>query len=126
MDAIRYNRQIILPEVGIEGQERLRQARVLIIGIGGLGSAILPYLAAAGIGEIGIIDDDQIEVTNLQRQVIYKGRSVGKSKVLEAKKMALALNPSVKINAINENLDSKNALLLFEQYDIMVDGTDDL
>jgi molybdopterin/thiamine biosynthesis adenylyltransferase/rhodanese-related sulfurtransferase len=126
MDAIRYNRQIILPEVGIEGQEKLRKARVLIIGIGGLGSAILPYLVAAGIGEIGIIDDDQIEMTNLQRQVIYKGRSVGKSKVLEAKKMALALNPSIKINAINEKLDSKNALLLFEQYDIMVDGTDDM
>jgi molybdopterin/thiamine biosynthesis adenylyltransferase/rhodanese-related sulfurtransferase len=126
MDTIRYDRQIILPEVGIEGQEKLQQAKVLIIGVGGLGAAVLPYLVAAGIGEIGIIDDDRIEMTNLQRQVIYKGTSVGKSKVLEAKKMALALNPLIKINAINEKLDYKNALLLFEQYDIMVDGTDDM
>jgi molybdopterin/thiamine biosynthesis adenylyltransferase/rhodanese-related sulfurtransferase len=125
MDTIRYNRQVILPEVGIVGQKKLQEAKVLIIGVGGLGAAVLPYLVAAGIGEIGIIDDDWIEMTNLQRQVIYKGSSVGKSKALEAKKMALALNPLIKINAINKKLDSKNALLLFEQYDIMVDATDD-
>ena len=126
METTRYNRQIILPEVGTNGQQKLQQAKVLIIGAGGLGVAVLPYLAAAGIGEIGIIDDDRIEVTNLQRQVIYKSSSVGKSKVLEAAAMALGLNPSIKINAITEKLDSKNAISLFEQYDIMVDATDNL
>ena len=126
METTRYNRQIILSEVGINGQQKLQQAKVLIIGAGGLGVAVLPYLAAAGIGEIGIIDDDRIEVTNLQRQVIYKSSSVGKSKVLEAKAMALELNPSIKINAITEKLDSGNAISLFEYYDIMVDATDNL
>lgn len=126
METTRYNRQIILPEVGIIGQQKLQQAKVLIVGAGGLGVAVLPYLAAAGIGEIGIIDDDRIEVTNLQRQVIYKSSSVGKSKVLEAKEMALALNPSIKINAITEKLNSKNAISLFRHYDIMVDATDNL
>jgi adenylyltransferase/sulfurtransferase len=126
MDTTRYNRQIILPEVGIDGQQKLQQAKVLIIGVGGLGVAVLPYLAAAGIGEIGIIDDDRIEVTNLQRQVIYKSSSVGKSKVLEAAAMALELNPSININAITEKLESKNAISLFEHYDIMVDATDNL
>jgi molybdopterin/thiamine biosynthesis adenylyltransferase/rhodanese-related sulfurtransferase len=126
METTRYNRQIILPEVGSNGQQKLQQAKVLIIGAGGLGVAVLPYLAAAGIGEIGIIDDDRIEMSNLQRQVIYKSSSVGKSKVLEAAAMALELNPSIKINAITEKLDSKNAISLFEEYDIMVDATDNL
>lgn len=126
MNTTRYNRQIILPEIGMNGQEKLRQAKVLIIGVGGLGSTVLPYLVAAGIGEIGIIDDDVIDITNLQRQVIYKTSSVGKSKVLEANEMALALNPSIKINAIKEKLDAKNALSLFEKYDIIVDATDNL
>ena len=126
METARYNRQIILPEVGTNGQEKLQNAKVLIIGIGGLGSAVLPYLAAAGIGEIGIIDDDIIDVSNLQRQVIYKTNSVGNSKVFEAAAMALSLNPSIRINAIAEKLDSKNAISLFEQYDIMVDATDNL
>ena len=126
METRRYNRQIILPEVGNSGQQKLQQAKVLIIGVGGLGSAVLPYLAAAGIGEIGIIDDDTVDVTNLQRQVIYKSTSVGKSKVLEAAAMALALNPSIKINAITKKLDSKNAISLFGHYDIMVDATDNL
>src|SRR6478752_3033786 len=126
MEITRYNRQIILPEVGTNGQQKLLESKVLIIGAGGLGVAILPYLVAAGIGEIGIIDNDRIEETNLQRQVIYKNSSVGKRKVLEAKETALALNPSIKINAITEKLDSKNAISLFEQYDIMVDATDNL
>jgi len=123
---MRYNRQIILPEVGEKGQEKLTQAKVLIIGAGGLGAAILPYLAAAGIGEIGIIDDDAIEISNLQRQVIYKSDAVGKSKALEAKEMALSLNPLIQINAITDTLNVKNAIPLFEYYDIMVDATDNL
>ncbi|MGM8363167.1 molybdopterin-synthase adenylyltransferase MoeB [Flavobacterium sp. ARAG 55.4] len=123
---MRYNRQIILPEVGEKGQEKLNQAKVLIIGAGGLGAAILPYLAAAGIGEIGIIDDDTIDISNLQRQVIYKSTAIGKSKVLEAKAMAESLNPSIQINAITDTLNAKNAISLFEYYDIMVDATDNL
>ena len=126
METTRYHRQIILPEVGTDGQEKLEHAKVLLIGVGGLGSALLPYLVAAGVGEIGIIDDDTIDVSNLQRQVIYNTNSIGKSKVVQAKEMALALNPSVKINAIAEKLDSKNAIALFEQYDIIVDATDNL
>lgn len=123
---MRYNRQIILPEVGEKGQQKLTQAKVLIIGAGGLGAAILPYLAAAGIGEIGIIDDDAIEISNLQRQVIYRNDAIGKSKALEAKEMALSLNPSIQINAIIDTLNAKNAISLFEYYDIMVDATDNL
>jgi len=123
---MRYNRQIILPEVGEKGQEKLTQAKVLIIGAGGLGAAILPYLAAAGIGEIGIIDDDAIEISNLQRQVIYKSDAIGKSKALEAKEMALSLNPSIQVNAITDTLNAKNAIPLFEYYDIIVDATDNL
>ena len=126
METTRYNRQLILPEVGESGQEKLQQAKVLIIGLGGLGAAVLPYLAAAGIGEIGLVDADVIEVSNLQRQVIYKTAAVGKSKVAEAKKMALELNPNLKINAIEERVNAKNAISLFERYDIIVDGTDNL
>lgn len=123
---MRYNRQIILSEVGEKGQGKLLQAKVLIIGAGGLGAAVLPYLTAAGVGEIGIIDNDVIETSNLQRQVIYKSEAVGKSKALEAKEMALSLNPTLKINAYTENLNGKNAIDLFEYYDIMVDATDNL
>lgn len=126
METNRYSRQVILSEVGVIGQQKLQQAKVLIIGVGGLGSAVLPYLVSAGIGEIGIIDDDTIDITNLQRQVIYKSGSVGKSKVLEAKEMALSLNPLIQMNAIAEKLNSKNAISLFEQYDVMVDATDNL
>ncbi len=126
METTRYNRQIILPEVGLEGQDKLQQTKVLVVGVGGLGAAVLPYLVAAGVGEIGLIDDDIIAVSNLQRQVIYKTSSVGETKVLEAKKMALALNPEVVITAYNEKLNSKNAISLFENYDIVVDATDNL
>ena len=122
----RYNRQIILPELGEAGQYKLLKSSVLIIGTGGLGTAILPYLAAAGVGEIGIVDDDIIELSNLQRQVIYKSSSVGKYKVEEAKAMIAELNPLVQVNAIAEKLSGKNALSLFEKYDIIVDATDNL
>ncbi|WP_163400956.1 HesA/MoeB/ThiF family protein [Flavobacterium fluviatile] len=122
----RYNRQIILPEIGETGQYKLLKSKVLIIGAGGLGAAILPYLAAAGVGEIGIVDDDVIEVSNLQRQVIYKSSSVGKYKVEEAKAMISELNPDVKVNAIAEKLSGNNAIALFEKYDIIVDATDNL
>ncbi|WP_149206640.1 HesA/MoeB/ThiF family protein [Flavobacterium johnsoniae] len=120
----RYNRQMILPEIGEDGQHKLAKAKVLLIGAGGLGAAILPYLAAAGVGEIGIVDDDVIEVSNLHRQVIYKILAVGKSKAKEAKKMISELNPLVKVKAISEKLSGKNVLSLFEKYDIVVDATD--
>lgn len=120
----RYNRQIILPEIGKEGQQKLSKAKVLVIGAGGLGSAILPYLAAAGVGEIGIVDHDVIEVSNLHRQVIYKTSAVGNFKADEAKGMILELNPEIKVTAFAEKLSGKNVISLFEKYDIIVDATD--
>ncbi|MCD0471614.1 HesA/MoeB/ThiF family protein [Flavobacterium sp. JAS] len=125
-DSIRYNRQIILPEIGENGQQKLLKAKVLVIGAGGLGAAILPYLAAAGVGEIAIVDDDVIEVSNLHRQVIYKSSAIGKHKVDEAKLMITELNPTIKVETIAEKLSGKNAISLFEQYDIIVDATDNI
>lgn len=122
----RYNRQIILPEIGEAGQDKLSKAKVLVIGAGGLGASVLPYLAAAGVGEIGIVDDDVIEISNLHRQVIYKSSAVGKCKAKEAKAMIAELNPLVKVNAITEKLSGKNAISLFENYDIIVDATDNI
>jgi len=122
----RYNRQIILPEIGEEGQSKLLKSKVLVIGAGGLGAAILPYLAAAGLGEIGIVDDDDIEISNLHRQVIYKSSAVGKSKAEEAKLMISELNPLVKVNAFSERLSGNNAISLFEKYDIIIDATDNI
>ncbi|KRD61570.1 thiamine biosynthesis protein ThiF [Flavobacterium sp. Root935] len=122
----RYNRQIILPEIGEEGQYKLLKSKVLVVGAGGLGAAILPYLAAAGVGEIGIIDDDRIEISNLHRQVIYKTSAVGKSKAKEAKLMISELNPQVKVKAFSEKLSGKNVFNLFEKYEIIVDATDNI
>lgn len=125
-NSTRYNRQIILPEIGEDGQQKLSKAKVLVIGAGGLGAAILPYLAAAGVGKIGIVDDDVLELSNLHRQVIYKSSAVGKHKVEEAKLMISELNPLVKVNAIAEKLSVKNTISLFEKYDIIVDATDNI
>jgi len=122
----RYNRQIILPEIGEVGQQKLLKSKVLVIGAGGLGAAVLPYLAAAGVGEIGIVDDDVIEISNLHRQVIYKSSAVGKYKADESKLMIAELNPLIKVNAISEKLSGKNAISLFEKYDIIVDATDNI
>lgn len=122
----RYNRQIILPEIGDEGQYKLLKSKVLVVGAGGLGAAILPYLASAGVGEIGIVDDDTIEISNLHRQVIYKTSVVGKLKAEEAKLMISQLNSEVKVNAVSEKLSAKNAISLFEKYDIIVDATDSI
>lgn len=122
----RYNRQIILPEIGDSGQDKFSKAKVLVVGAGGLGASILPYLAAAGVGEIGIMDDDVIEISNLHRQVIYKSSAVGKYKVDEAKLMISELNPSIKVNAIAEKLYGNNAIELFKKYDIIVDATDNI
>ena len=120
----RYNRQLILPEIGEEGQARLKQARVLIVGVGGLGSPIALYLTGAGVGNIGLVDDDVVSETNLQRQVIYRADEVGLSKALQAQKHLQALNSEVNIEAYPVRLTYENAESIIAQYDIVVDGCD--
>jgi len=120
----RYHRQIILPEFGEEGQQKLLKAKVLVIGAGGLGCPALQYLAAAGIGTIGIVDDDTVALSNLHRQVLYSVNDIGSSKAERATKILQGLNPEVKIISYNERLQNQNALMLFDEYDIVIDGTD--
>jgi len=120
----RYSRQTILPEVGIEGQQKLTNASVLVVGAGGLGSPVLLYLAAAGVGRLGIIDADKVDITNLQRQVIYVTEDEGKSKAETAAKHLSALNPEINIDTYPVWLSKDNALEIFSQYDIVVDGSD--
>lgn len=120
----RYNRQILLPELGEEGQQRLQRAKVLIVGVGGLGSPIALYLAGSGVGTIGLIDDDVVSVSNLQRQVLYSETEVGMPKAIQAKKRLEALNGEVQIKAYPTRLTKENATELIGQYDIVVDGCD--
>ncbi len=120
----RYQRQIILPEIGVSGQEKLDNAKVLVIGAGGLGCPILQYLAAAGVGTLGIIDFDTVDISNLHRQILYGTQSLGKNKALAAKKRLEDLNPDINILAYPERLTTTNALTIFGQYDIIVDGSD--
>ncbi len=120
----RYSRHLILPEVGLEGQKRLKAASVLCIGTGGLGSPLLLYLAAAGIGRIGIVDFDVVDHSNLQRQVIHGTSWVGKPKIVSAKDRILEINPYCQVDLYETRLSSENALDIVEPYDIVVDGTD--
>jgi adenylyltransferase/sulfurtransferase len=120
----RYSRHLIMPEVGVEGQRKLKAAKVLCIGAGGLGSPAAMYLAAAGIGTIGIVDFDVVDFSNLQRQIIHGTPDVGRSKLQSAKDRLGALNPNVRIETYEEALSSANALRLFEPYDVILDGTD--
>lgn len=120
----RYNRQIILPEIGEEGQNKLSKAKVLIVGVGGLGSPIALYLAGAGVGCIGLIDDDVVSVSNLQRQVLYTEEEVGLPKAVQAKKRLEALNRDIKVEAYNMRLTAENADSIISDYDIVVDGCD--
>lgn len=120
----RYARHIAIPEFNIEGQKKLKAAKVLVIGSGGLGSPLLLYLAAAGVGHIGIVDFDEVDASNLQRQVIFDVNDVGHSKAKTAKKKLAELNPHIKVEAYDTALTTDNALELFEQYDIVADGTD--
>lgn len=120
----RYARHIILPEVGLEGQKRLKAASVLCVGTGGLGSPLLLYLAAAGIGRIGIVDFDVVDHSNLQRQVIHGTAWVGKPKIASAKDRILQINPYCQVDLYETRLSSDNALEIFKPYDIVVDGTD--
>ena len=120
----RYQRQTILKELGIAGQQQLTAAKVLVIGAGGLGCAALQYLVAAGVGTIGIVDDDVVNLSNLHRQVLYAVKDIGKQKSLTAKEKLQQLNPEISIIAYNERLTTKNALSVFESFDIIMDGTD--
>jgi adenylyltransferase/sulfurtransferase len=120
----RYSRHLILPDVGLEGQKRLKAASVLCIGTGGLGSPLLLYLAAAGIGRIGIVDFDIVDSSNLQRQVIHGTSWVGKPKIQSAKTRILEINPSCQVDLYETRLTSENALDIVKPYDVVVDGTD--
>jgi adenylyltransferase/sulfurtransferase len=120
----RYSRHLIMPEVGVEGQRKLKAAKVLCIGAGGLGSPAAMYLAAAGIGTLGIVDFDVVDFSNLQRQIIHGTPDVGRAKLASAKDRLNALNPNVHIELYDEALTSENALGLFEPYDVILDGTD--
>ena len=120
----RYSRHLIMPEVGIDGQRRLKAASVLCIGAGGLGSPAAMYLAAAGVGRIGIVDFDVVDFSNLQRQLLHGTPDVGRSKLHSAKDRLQALNPNVQIDTYETALSSENALELFEPYDVILDGTD--
>jgi len=120
----RYSRHIIIREFGLVGQEKLKNAKVLVIGAGGLGAPLLLYLVAAGVGTIGIVDFDSVELSNLQRQVLFTVDDIGAPKVSAAKKRLQALNPHVKINTYDTSFNSKNAFDIIEDYDIIADGTD--
>jgi adenylyltransferase/sulfurtransferase len=123
-DLRRYSRHLLIPEVGLEGQQKLAAARVLVVGAGGLGSPVLAYLAAAGVGRIGVVDDDTVDVTNLQRQILYTTPDVGKPKAATAAERLHALNPQIAIDALGARLDASNARDLVRLYDVVVDGTD--
>lgn len=123
-DLRRYNRQISLPEVGAEGQSRLANARILVVGAGGLGCPALLYLAGAGIGLIGIADPDVVDISNLQRQVLFTSDDSGRHKAEAAREKLLRLNPEIKINAYATAVTEQNALGFFSDYDIVIDGTD--
>jgi molybdopterin/thiamine biosynthesis adenylyltransferase/rhodanese-related sulfurtransferase len=120
----RYRRHLSLPEIGLEGQQRLLSGSVLLVGAGGLGCPAAQYLAAAGVGRIGLVDDDVVARSNLQRQILYATTDVGRPKVEVAQERLSELNPDVRIDAYQTRLDSSNALELFAEYDIVVDGTD--
>ena len=120
----RYARQLILPEIGAQGQAKLARARVLLVGVGGLGSPIASYLAGAGVGCLGLVDDDRVSVSNLQRQVLYGEGEVGMPKVVCARRRLLALNSSIRVCGYDCRLSAQNARELIGGYDIVVDGTD--
>lgn len=120
----RYSRQLTIPEIGTLGQELLKSSKVLCVGVGGLGSPVSLYLAAAGVGTLGLIDPDTVETSNLQRQILFKSADEGKSKVHTAKQKIHDLNPEVAVHTYYESLHEKNAEFLFNQYDLVIDGTD--
>ena len=126
VDMQRHARHLVLPQVGMEGQTKLAEAKVFVVGAGGLGSPVLLYLAAAGIGTIGIIDDDHVDISNLQRQVLHRTEDVGRLKVESAKEQLLALDPNLIIVEHEERLNPENVIDMFTGWDIVVDGTDNI
>jgi len=123
-EILRYSRHLLIPEVGLEGQKKLKAASVLVIGTGGLGSPVALYLAAAGVGRIGLVDYDVVDSSNLQRQVIHGTSGLGVLKVESARQRMLDLNPGIQVEVYNEPFTSENALRIAESYDILIDGTD--
>lgn len=121
---LRYNRQMMLPEIGDSGQEKLKKAKVLVIGAGGLGCPILQYLAPAGVGTIGIVDFDKVEIHNLHRQILYTENQVGQAKATTAKSVLESLNPLIDIIAFEEKLTTENAVQIIQNFDVVVDGCD--
>ena len=126
VDLNRHSRHILLPQVGAEGQAKISQSRVLCVGAGGLGSPVIQYLAAAGIGHLTIIDDDRVDISNLQRQVIHGKSEIGILKAESALRFVKRLDPSVSVDAITDRLDDSNAENLFRSHDIIIDGTDNI
>lgn len=120
----RYSRHILLPEMGVKGQERLREKSVLVVGTGGLGCPTALYLAAAGVGSLGLLDFDRVNLTNLQRQILHWEKDLGRPKVVSAGEKLAEMNSDVKLNLIEERLRADNALELMEPYDLVIDGTD--
>ena len=120
----RYARHIVLPEIGGAGQQKLKRARVLVVGAGGLGAPMLQYLAAAGVGTLGIVDDDTVSLSNLQRQVIHDTASVGKPKLDSARVAIERINPNVSVELHNQRIDGSTTAALVAQYDVVADGTD--
>src|SRR3989442_10497956 len=120
----RYSRHLIMPEVGVDGQRKLKASKVLCIGAGGLGSPVAMYLTAAGVGTLGLVDFDVVDYSNLQRQILHGTPDVGRSKLASAQDRLRALNPEIRIETHETALSSQNALELFEPYDVIVDGTD--
>src|SRR5579863_3679366 len=123
-EILRYSRHLIMPEVGMDGQLKLKQAKVLLIGTGGLGAPLGLYLAAAGVGTIGLVDFDVVDFTNLQRQVIHGTKDVGRPKLDSAADRMLDINPNIRIDRYDVALDSSNAMEVLKPYDIVIDGTD--
>jgi adenylyltransferase/sulfurtransferase len=120
----RYKRHLVLREVGGQGQQKLKAARVLVVGAGGLGSPMLMYLAAAGVGTIGIIDDDRVSLDNLQRQIVHATPQVGVAKVASAAETIVRLNPHVQVETCEQRLEAANALEIISRYDVVADGSD--
>jgi molybdopterin/thiamine biosynthesis adenylyltransferase len=120
----RYNKQIMIPEIGLRGQEKLKLAKVLVVGAGGLGCPVLQYLAAAGVGNIGIAEYDVVDESNLQRQVLYGSEDLGKLKSIMVKNSLIHLNPHLEIEIYNLKCNRSNSLRIFKKYDIIVDATD--
>lgn len=120
----RYSRQIFIDEIGLEGQKKIMASKVLVIGAGGLGSPVIQYLAAAGVGTLGIVDFDRVELHNLNRQIIHNEHKVGELKVKSAEKFVQNLNHQVKVVAIEEKINASNVSEILSQYDVMIDGSD--